>query len=370
MCCNKPCSGPCDACDGNGECNLLQAGIKPSPASACEGAVCDGKGSGCPGQCGSDEDCSADKFCDLATGKCLLDLSAGEVCLRKAQCESGFCVDGVCCTSACTELCQACSKEKKGSGQNGECGFIGFGKDPDEDCPTDDVKNCQFSGACDGKGACSLYEQGSVAEPATCQGSDSLLKARVCDGAGKKTPIETQSCAPFVCDSAAGACKTKCQSDKDCATGAVCSTNGQCTLGEASCADEHTARGADGKLTKCDPYTCLNGQCRSTCATDLECVTGFSCQGDACVAGGAGAAGSGGSEAAGKGGSSGAAGNPASGGQGGASGGAAGSGAAIAPAEEEGACGCRAVGSSSPQGAGALALLALAAAARRRRARG
>src|SRR5450759_187470 len=32
-----------------------------------------------------------------------------ESCSCDAECQTGFCVDGICCTSACTETCKACN---------------------------------------------------------------------------------------------------------------------------------------------------------------------------------------------------------------------------------------------------------------------
>lgn len=44
----------------------------------------------------------------------------GEVCHFNDQCDSGFCVDSVCCNSACTAACKACSIQDGGQ-QQGVC---------------------------------------------------------------------------------------------------------------------------------------------------------------------------------------------------------------------------------------------------------
>jgi len=46
------------------------------------------------------------------------DGTPGSLCNGDAACQSGFCVDGVCCKSACTELCAVCA----GIGNDGTCG--------------------------------------------------------------------------------------------------------------------------------------------------------------------------------------------------------------------------------------------------------
>ena len=70
------------------------------------------------------------------------DLPLGERCSGKSQCASGFCVDGVCCNTACSGLCQACTNAKMaggkggwGAGKAGRCGYIYGGEDPDNECP-------------------------------------------------------------------------------------------------------------------------------------------------------------------------------------------------------------------------------------------
>lgn len=72
-------------------------------------------------------------------------LANGATCSTNGECASASCVDGVCCNSPCTGLCQACTAAKKGAGANGACGAIVAGIDPDNECPGADV--CS-AGAC------------------------------------------------------------------------------------------------------------------------------------------------------------------------------------------------------------------------------
>jgi hypothetical protein len=71
----------------------------------------------------------------------------GARCSQAAQCASGYCFDGVCCETSCSERCMACTVAKKQSGgKDGYCGFISGGVDPDRECGPGRV--------CDGIGVC------------------------------------------------------------------------------------------------------------------------------------------------------------------------------------------------------------------------
>jgi hypothetical protein len=47
-------------------------------------------------------------------------LPNGGACVQSNQCTSGFCVDGVCCNTSCTNPCQACTMAKTGVAE-GKC---------------------------------------------------------------------------------------------------------------------------------------------------------------------------------------------------------------------------------------------------------
>jgi hypothetical protein len=99
---------------------------------------------------------------DSGTAYVFLRASVGQACSVNADCETNFCVDGVCCNSACggtnTTDCQACSVAA-GATQDGLCGLRSAGA------------LCRTSvGACD------------VAE--TCNGSSDTCPANVFAAAG------------------------------------------------------------------------------------------------------------------------------------------------------------------------------------------
>lgn len=72
-------------------------------------------------------------------------LMNGAPCATDSDCESDFCVDGVCCNEECSGECKSCSEMLKGSGNDGECGLTAAGTDPADECNM---------GVCDGAGYC------------------------------------------------------------------------------------------------------------------------------------------------------------------------------------------------------------------------
>jgi hypothetical protein len=91
-------------------------------------------------------DCDVDR-CTLAPN--------GDVCDSELQCESGFCVEGVCCNTACDTECHSCLAANT-SGKQGKCLPVGDGSDPYSDCGGEGCNGdtvfsyyC-FNGACSG----------------------------------------------------------------------------------------------------------------------------------------------------------------------------------------------------------------------------
>jgi len=58
----------------------------------------------------------------------------GSSCETHGDCDSGLCVDDLCCNEPFTALCYTCSAAK-GSTTNGQCEPVPDGGDPDADCP-------------------------------------------------------------------------------------------------------------------------------------------------------------------------------------------------------------------------------------------
>ena len=260
-------------CNGAGQCRLYGPGVACGATSCSgnvvQGRICDGLGSctdepsgldcspyvcrssACVNPCLNDGDCTAGHYCD--TGVCSVLGGDGTPCAAPTECQSGFCVDGVCCDTACDQDCRACAAAlKESAADDGVCGPAAVGTDPHDDCMDEGAVSCQRTGVCNGSGACALYAQGTVCGAGTvCDGR--LVKGQTCNGLGSclDDPIGTD-CSPYVC--AAGACTSSCASDSDCASNAWCNA----TVCE---------------LKQSNGEACLAAR---ECETDL-CVDGFCC---------------------------------------------------------------------------------------------
>jgi hypothetical protein len=93
------------------------------------------------------------------------DLSLGMACTRDAQCQSGSCVDGVCCESACgggsANDCQACSVAAGGA-VDGTCGAVRA--DAAVVCRPSAVA-CDVAEVCDGASTVCPGDEPSTSEP-------------------------------------------------------------------------------------------------------------------------------------------------------------------------------------------------------------
>jgi hypothetical protein len=174
----------------------------------------------------------------------------GQSCSCAADCTSNFCVDGLCCASACTETCKTCSAP----GSMGVCTFLSAGaKPPDAStCPVADPTTCGWDGTCDGAGACRRYTAGTQCGQGMCQG-DAVVGARSCDGAGRCRSGPEVICAPFSCNAATGACY------------GTCTQSSQCVMGQA-----------------CVAASCGKKMKGATCVANGDCESGFCADGVCC----------------------------------------------------------------------------------------
>jgi hypothetical protein len=97
-CCASPSCGSCEACTG-------AAGTCAKVVNAAD-----------PGTCTGNQSCSPDGVCKKKNG---------QACGSTAECLSGFCADGFCCTTSCTGACRSC----KLGGSVGTCKTIPFTTD-------------------------------------------------------------------------------------------------------------------------------------------------------------------------------------------------------------------------------------------------
>ena len=302
--------GPTGSCNGAGTCALYPAGTVCTagsctgslltPPSLCDGAgtclVAKGKdcapavcaGGTCQAVCVADSDCVTTAYCN--TGKCTPKKPLGQPATLPNECLTGFLADGICCNTACTGTCVACTNKQKGSGSDGTCGPVQPGFDPDNECVDQGGASCGTNGVCSGQGSCALYGNGTVCNPGSCQGSV-LTQPDLCDGNGVCVTSGTVDCSPANC--AGNACDTSCLLDVDCTPTTYCDS-GTCVTkkapGEAALGGNECLTGfeADGV---CCTSACAAGPCDACSLAaggikDGDCtpLTGAVCDdGDACT---------------------------------------------------------------------------------------
>jgi hypothetical protein len=186
-------------------------------------------------------------------------------------CATGFCVDGVCCESACSGLCQACAAGKTGS-PNGLCRPLPAGMDPDVECPDDGMASCKRNGACDGQGACALYPSGTMCGAGSCIGS-LLAGPSTCNG-GACQPAQPMPCAGGFACATNQSCKTTCTGDGDCAPNIGCNpAAGSCSImkklqGQPCNADQECG------TNTCADGVCCDRPCNGRCRACVKALTG------------------------------------------------------------------------------------------------
>jgi hypothetical protein len=229
-------------CDGSGACRRYPAGMQCEPGK-CAGALesaartCDGNGvcqagttrscapnacagSSCGTVCSGDADCQTGFVCEIGT--CQAKRPQGSACTSARQCATGYCADGFCCGTPCTEACYACNLP----GELGTCTPVPDGSDPGKDCPAESPSTCGRVGGCNGKGACSLHGAGILCATAGCNGA-SEVPTRMCNGAGQCMGAPARDCGDYVC--VESACTTSCTSEAQCRSGLAC-IGGSCQL--------------------------------------------------------------------------------------------------------------------------------------------
>ncbi len=238
----------------------------------------------------------------------------GEPCTAAAGCESGYCVDGVCCESACDGVCESAT-----CGSSGECivadaatvcraatdvcDVAEICTGASSVCPADLVAGegtecraaadvCDVAEACDGSSAACPSDgfadttiecrgaAGVCDVPELCPGDSAACPSDVvvsdiaevtcrpsvgacdftetCDGSGADCPDDVvadtgTTCGTYECNGLEGACPTSCSTHADCATGAMCVT-GQCIFGLWAFTTSGARNGILGGLAGADAY--------------------------------------------------------------------------------------------------------------------
>ena len=166
-----------------------------------------------------------------------------QTCTIGAQCPNGFCVDGVCCDTACDGVCESCAL----TGKVGTCSPIKNAKD--------DV--CGVDAMCDGSGACRKLLGKACAFSSECA-SGSCVDGVCCGSAACGT---CQSCAMPGYE---GTCTVvpRFTDDADSCTGErTCDGLGMCR------SKNGTACGDNSECTSlnCVDGVCCNEACDGTC---------------------------------------------------------------------------------------------------------
>ncbi|HEY2899728.1 MAG TPA: Dickkopf N-terminal cysteine-rich domain-containing protein, partial [Polyangia bacterium] len=231
-------------CDGSGTCAagvVMSCGANPCAVT------------GCAKPCGVDGDCADGNFC--ANGTCKIKKIVGDTCDGASQCGSGNCsADKVCCASACTDACMACTEALTGQ-KNGTCAPVQAGKDPKDNCAADDPKSCGHDGTCDGKGGCAYYGANQTCSDPSCNGTK-FLREGTCDGKGTCAAVTPVDCQATMCTP--NGCKMACTADADCASGFYCAS--------------------PGAMGSCLPKKSLGAACSSGQCADGACVDGVCCE--------------------------------------------------------------------------------------------
>lgn len=225
------------------------------------------------------ESCGDDMICD-GSGGCISLAVEGEPCDSWPLCLSGDCVDGVCCDSACDGLCEACTAERKGDGDDGVCGYIAAGADLDDECPGDST--------CDGAGRCTFVCQTGT----DCPGEDTECQRRTCESGlcgfifvDQGTPLAAQTpgdCKQAVCDGLGGAEVVDDDTDLPLGDGTPCQT--------VQCVDGQVVRTTQPVGTECSGSPSIkicnsNGECVAQGFNGAPCTLSVECKSDTCVDG-------------------------------------------------------------------------------------
>ena len=182
--------------------------------------------------------------------------TTASACERGDQCDTGYCVDGVCCNVACGGTCVSCIQP----GQVGNCVPVPSGQpEPRGGCRQDPESSCGQTGLCNGQGGCAKHPPGTDCATASCSGPRTLVVGGECDGDGicvKGAPLE---CTPFNCEG--DACRVSCLADTDCVPPNVCA-DGKCGLrgnGQACTANDQCLS------TFCVDGVCCENACTGRC---------------------------------------------------------------------------------------------------------
>ncbi len=263
-CSSKTCTlkkGAGTSCAGNSECTSAHCVDDVCCGTSCAG-TCNAcstarKGAGASGTCGPivagddpDNECSDALTCNGA-GAC--EKVNGASCGGAAECDSGFCVDGVCCGTACGGTCNACSAAKT-DGANGTCGDVKVDTDPENECTG--ALTCNASGACEKATGASC---GAAAECDSGFCVDNVCCESACGGICRACSNAKTGAANGTCDQLTAGTD---EPEDGCAGALTCNASGACEKAQgASCSG---ASECDSGF--CVDTVCCDTACAGTCS--------------------------------------------------------------------------------------------------------
>ena len=292
-------AGVCEGCMAPEDCTPQECHAVACTGTSCEyaldvagGCGVDGTGScSAQGACGlcddkkkngaeTGVDCGADTQC----GKC-----HGDPCAEASECKTGFCVDGVCCDTACDGACAACTTAITGdpAGKDGTCAPFAPGAQDPDGAECDDAGGCGLvAGFC----ACNDGVVGGDETGVDCGGACGAT-CTIGQGCSTKADCESGSseCVDGVC------CDTAC--DDACFSCALPGKEGLCLpfagLDPGACdgVERCSPDGVCGKAPgeSCGPSSdCASGLCKAgkcaECDAGSPCPDGQACLDKSCVA--------------------------------------------------------------------------------------
>lgn len=186
-------------------------------------------------------------------------LGNGVSCKAGSECETGLCVEGVCCDGECDGQCESCAL----IGSLGTCRLV-------KGDPAPGKLACDGTGACKGKcdgnnGKACAYPGGTTTCRAASCKEGRATPAAGCDGLGACTTPDENACPSNLCSSDGSKCQDNCESG-NCGEDMYCSKTGACL-----------AKRKTGE--KCTDHD----ECASeVCVDDVCCATSCGGQCQAC----------------------------------------------------------------------------------------
>ena len=250
----------------------------------------------------------------------------GDSCVVSDECASGFCVEGVCCTTACNGACEAC-RETETKAPDGICASATKGTDPFNRCLDSGAASCQLDGVCDGAGKCESYAATTACAPSACTSgadcasgfcADGICCDSACagpcqactaarkgsggDGVCGAVPANTNprglcvvdagypnSCkSDGMCDGA-GSCRSFAVSGVGCGATSCSSVSSGASNGASSSTSTCDGGGTCAKVaTTCGAFACSDAtHCGTSCTADAQCIATAHCVGGVCIGKGA-----------------------------------------------------------------------------------